>query len=183
MFAERGFAATALSQIAHDLDMLKGSLYYYIKSKDDLLYEVIRDVYWQGIANFNQLSRGAGSGLDRLRAVIEGHVVHLISNMTATTVYLHEFNQLSEARREELSALDYSGWIRDLIKEGQADGSIRKDLDPSLAAMAVLGATNWVYRWYHEGQSSPREIAAQFAEIFTSGLAVDRGASSSTDPA
>lgn len=171
MFAEHGFAATALQHIADELDMLKGSLYYYINTKEDLLYEVIRSVYWEGMANFKQMSTGPGPAMDRLTAAIKGHVRHLIANITATTVYLHEFNQLSEARQEELSSLDYSGWIRDLIKEGQADGSIRADLKPSLVAMAILGATNWVYRWYRQGRNSPEEIADEFATIFTSGLA------------
>lgn len=176
MFAERGYAATSLQQIADELNLLKGSLYYYINTKEDLLYEVIRSVYWEGVANFQQMSKGEGTAMTRLQAAIEGHVTHLISNMTATTVYLHEFTQMSKTRQDELSSLDYTGLMRDLIKEGQADKSIREDLDPRLAAMAILGATNWVYRWYRPGQSTPAEIAAQFAEIFTSGLSATQTA-------
>lgn len=170
MFAERGYVATSLQQIADELDMLKGSLYYYINTKEDLLYEVIRSVYWEGVATLQQLSKGEGSAMVRLRAAIGGHVEHLIANIAATTVYLHEFTQLSEARQDELSSLDYSGWIRDLIKEGQADKSIRQDIDPNLGAMAILGAMNWVYRWYRHGGNTPEEIGNEFAEVFSSGL-------------
>lgn len=170
MFAERGYAATSLQQIADGLDLLKGSLYYYINSKEDLLYEVIRGVYQEGIANFQRLSKGEGTAMERLRAAIESHIKHLAAHMTATTVYLHEFNQMTEARQNELSSLDYLGWIRGLIKEGHEDHSIRADLDTRLVSMAILGAANWVYRWYRQGQNSPDEIARQFADIFTAGL-------------
>ncbi|MGW4340153.1 TetR/AcrR family transcriptional regulator [Rhodococcus koreensis] len=170
MFAERGYSSTSLQQIADELNLLKGSLYYYIKSKDDLLYEVIRKVYWQGVANFREHSVGTASGMDRLRTAIEGHVRHLADNLAATTVFLHEFNQLSQARQEELSLLDYTGLVRDLIKEGQADGSIRTSIDPRLASMFILGATNWVYRWYRADQGEIDTIAEQFADIFAAGV-------------
>ncbi|MGQ4619475.1 TetR family transcriptional regulator [Nocardia sp. R7R-8] len=172
MFAERGYAATSLQHIADELDLLKGSLYYYIKTKDDLLYEVIRTVYWQGVADLRQHSAGPGSGMDRLRAAIDGHIRHLANNLTATTVFLHEFNQLSQARQHELSMLDYTGLIRSLIEDGQADGSIRASIDPPLASMFVLGAVNWVYRWYRPGQGSIDAVAAQFVDLFTAGIAV-----------
>lgn len=171
MFADRGYAATSLQHIADELGMLKGSLYYYIKTKDDLLYEVIRGVYWEGVANFRRITTGPGDAVDRLEHAIQGHVRYLIDNITATTVFLHEFDQLSSGRREELSALGYTEQLRDLIRAGQAEGSIRPEIDASMAALAVLGATNWIYRWYRDpGSWEPDEIGRQFADIFVSGL-------------
>lgn len=172
MFAERGYAATSLQHIADELGMLKGSLYYYIKTKDDLLYEVIRGVYWEGVANFRRIMTGPGDAVERLDRAIQGHVRYLIANITATTVFLHEFEQLSSGRQEELSALGYTEQLRDLIRAGQAEGSIRPELDASLAALAVLGATNWIYRWYRDpGSSGPDAIGSQFADMFIAGLA------------
>lgn len=45
----------------------------------------------------------------------------------------------------------YVGFVTRLVEEGQRDGSIRADADPRLVRMVVLGAVNWVYRWYREG--------------------------------
>ncbi|MGW4339971.1 TetR/AcrR family transcriptional regulator [Rhodococcus koreensis] len=175
MFAERGYSSTTLQQIADELNLLKGSLYYYINSKDDLLYEVIRAVYWQGGANIREHSKKHGSGMDRLRVSVMAHIRHLTNNLTATTVFLHEFNQLSAARQEELSRLDYARLLRELIVEGQVDGSVRSSVDPRIASMFILGATNWVYRWYRTGQGSADEVAEQFADIFTVGMSPVRG--------
>jgi len=171
MFAEHGYAATSLQQIADELGILKGSLYYYISSKEDLLYEVIKQVYTAGTANFQALSGKGGDAVKRLQKAIEGHVVYLIENLTATTVFLHEFERLSPERREELASLDYTKQVRDLIVIGQDQGGLRSDVDPALAAMAVLGATNWIYRWYHLGPHTPQEIGKEFATILVKGMA------------
>ncbi len=171
MFAARGYAATSLQHIADELGMLKGSLYYYINTKDDLLYEVIRGVYWEGVANFRRISTGPGDSIERLQRAVEGHVRYLVDNITATTVFLHEFDRLSDGRREELSALGYYEQWRDLIRAGQAEGAIRAEVDASMAAMAILGATNWIYRWYRDpGSRGPEEIGRQFADMFVAGL-------------
>ena len=173
MFAQHGYAATSLQQIADELGILKGSIYYYIKSKGDLLYEVIRSVYWDGFERFQRYSQEAGTGLELLARAIEGHAVFLVEHLTATTVYLHEFERLEPAQREQLTEYDYRQLVSDLIRRGQADGSVRGDVDPAIAALAVLGAVNWIYRWYRPGLRTPEEIGGEFAKIFVSGLAAD----------
>jgi AcrR family transcriptional regulator len=180
MFAKHGYAATSLQQIADELGILKGSIYYYINSKDDLLYEVIRNVYWEGIVNYRRLSSGEGRGIDLLGASVEGHVVYLIEHMAATTVFLREFEQLPPARHKELSGLDYAELVRGLILRGQQDGSIRTDIDIPMTSMAILGAVNWIYRWYRQPStraqrsSQPREVGQEFARLFVASLATNR---------
>ncbi|MEU6573417.1 TetR/AcrR family transcriptional regulator [Streptomyces sp. NPDC046805] len=173
MFADKGYAATSLQQIADDLGLLKGSLYYYITSKDDLLYEVIREVYVRGVENFRALAGRGGDAVERLRRAVEGHVVYLIEHLAATTVYLHEYERLSEEAKAKLAEFDYVKEVRDLIVIGQDQGGFRRDLDPALAALSVLGSTNWIYRWYHAGARAPEEIGREFADIAVRGLVAD----------
>ena len=174
LFAEQGYAATSLQNIADAVGMLKGSLYYYINSKDDLLFQVIKAVYVPGVARFKAVSGEGGDAVDRLRRALESHVLYLIENPTATTVYLHEFERLSAERREELAGVDYAKMVRDLIRIGQDQGGFRRDLDPTIAAMSVLGSANWTYRWYRPGTQAPKEIARQLADISVRGLVADQ---------
>lgn len=173
LFAEQGYAATSLQNIAEAVGMLKGSLYYYINSKDDLLFEVIKSVLAPGVARFKALAGDGGDAVERLRRALEGHVLYLIENSTATAVYLHEYERLSEEHRAELADQDYAGMVRDLIRIGQDQGVFRRDLDPTIAAMSVLGAANWTYRWYRPGTRQPAEIARQLAEISVRGLVAE----------
>jgi AcrR family transcriptional regulator len=61
VFCEKGYDAASLQDIADRLGLLKGSLYYYIKSKYDLLYTVISEVHRAGLANIESLAAAAGS--------------------------------------------------------------------------------------------------------------------------
>ena len=173
MFARQGYAATSLQQIADELGMLKGSLYYYINSKEDLLYEVIKTVYTAGFENFQVLASEGGDAAARLWRALAGHVVYLIENLTATTVFLHEFDRLSAERKAELAAPEYVELVRDLIRGGQTEGCFRADLDPTLAALSALGSVNWIYRWYRPGGRVPQEIAREFATILVRGMLAD----------
>lgn len=170
-FAERGYQTTSLQDIADQFGVLKGSLYHYIRSKDDLLYEVIRAVYTGGLENLRTLAAAAVDHATKLRSVVRGHVLYLIENIVGTTVFLHEFEQLSAERRAAMPVHEYSTILAELIRDAQADAVVKPELDPQLAALAVLGMTNWVYRWYRpDGSHTAEEIADQFSEILVSGL-------------
>ena len=82
VFYAKGYDAASLQDIADRLGMLKGSLYYYIQSKEDLLYDVIKTVHEEGLANIESLAAGDGDAVERLRHVIIGHIDHECRNMT-----------------------------------------------------------------------------------------------------
>jgi len=170
MFAQYGYAATSLQQIADELGILKGSFYYYIRSKSDLLFEVIRSVYWDGLERFQAYSKEEGTGLEVLERAIIGHAAFLVEHLTATTVYLHEFERLEPEQREKLTGHDFRQLMSDLIRRGQDDGSVRADVDPTLSALAIVGSINWIYRWYRSGSRAPEEIGREFARIYVRGL-------------
>jgi TetR/AcrR family transcriptional regulator, cholesterol catabolism regulator len=173
VFAKKGYKSTSLQDIADRLGMLKGSLYYYINSKEELLYEVIRGVYREGSANLQQLVELPGDGLTKIRRACEGHVVFLIEHLTGTTVLLHEMNMLSPERRAAITGQDkdYLHIVRQLVVLGQEDGSVKPDADPHLTALAIMGAMNWIYRWYKPGgRYSPQQIGRQYADLIESAL-------------
>lgn len=171
-FAAKGYAATSLQDIADELGILKGSLYYYISSKEDLLFEVIRSVFEDGLNNLRSLVESEGDPADRLARAIEGHVVHLLGNLTASTVFLHEYEQLSPERKRELRVREYPLLFKRLIEDGQAHGVFNPELDAGLMAEAILGSLNWTYRWARREKRAARTIGRQFAQVFLDGLLV-----------
>jgi AcrR family transcriptional regulator len=170
-FAEHGYKSTTLQDIADQFGVLKGSLYHYIRSKDDLLFEIVWAVYTRGLDNLRELAAAESDPAARLRSVVRGHVLYLIDNLVETSVLLHEFEQLSAARREQIALHEYSAILAGLIEDAQRAGVVKPGVDAQLAALAALGAMNWVYRWYRsDGRKSPAEIADQYAEIVVAGL-------------
>jgi AcrR family transcriptional regulator len=176
VFFERGYEAASLQEIAERLGMLKGSLYYYIQSKEDLLYDVISQVHRAGLANIESLAAQPGDALTRLRGVIVGHIDHECRNLTKTAVFLHELQALPRDRQEDIIGGDhaYRGVFIQLVIEGQRDGTIRADIDPKLASLSALGSINWVYRWFRPGgEFTPAQIGQQFADLIVQGLATE----------
>jgi AcrR family transcriptional regulator len=174
VFYEKGYDAASLQDIADRLGMLKGSLYYYIQSKEDLLFDVISAVHKDGLAVVRARADTPGDALERLRHVIVGHVEHTCANLVATAVFLHELSALPPERRLEVLGTEhaYQAVFRDLIELAQKDGLVRADVDPRLAALSVLGSTNWVYRWFRPGGDfSAEQIARELAEMAIRGIA------------
>ena len=105
-----------------------------------------------------------------------GHVEHTCRNLVPTAVFLHELSALPTERRQEILGTEhaYQGVFRDLVERGQAAGEVRADLDPRLAALSILGSTNWVYRWFRPGGTfTPEQIGAEMAEMAIRGIATD----------
>jgi hypothetical protein len=112
--------------------------------------------------------------LTRLRWLIEKHVMEFAENVIPSALALNESRSLSPERRQAMAAEEaaYQDGVASLIAAGQSDGTIRDDVNPRLVTMAILGAINWMYRWYNEGRGgSPRAVARQIATVLTSGLA------------
>jgi AcrR family transcriptional regulator len=177
VFYEKGYDGASLQDIADRLGMLKGSLYYYIQSKEELLFDVISTVHQEGLAVIRARAEVAGDPLQRLENVIVGHVEHTCRNLVPTAVFLHELSALPPERRQEVLGSEhaYQGVFRDLIELAQQEGLVRADLDPRLGALTVLGSTNWVYRWFRPGgEFTPEKIGAQMAEMVIRGIATQK---------
>lgn len=174
IFARKGYKSTTLQDIADGFGVLKGSLYHYIRSKDDLLYEVVKSVMAPGLASLREHADAPGlDPVERLRAAVRGHVLYLIDNLVETTVLLHEFDQLPPERQADLPIREYQDLLTRLVAEAATDPRLKPDIDPQLTALAILGATNWVYRWYRPGGSrSPERIADYYAGLLVDGLLV-----------
>lgn len=172
VFYERGYDGASLQDIADRLGMLKGSLYYYIHTKEDLLFEVIKAVYEQGLAAVREAAEIPGDPLARLERVIIAHVGQTCRNLVATAVYLHELNSLPTKLRQKVDGRSYQSVFLDLLEEAQEAGLLRPGVEPRLATFWILGSTNWVYRWFHhDGQFTASLVASQFAELAINGLA------------
>lgn len=179
IFHERGYADTSVQDVANAVGLLKGSLYYYIESKEDLLFRVLQDVHAQAKQILDVVPAMDVPPLERLAAYVRGHVEFNLRNIEKVAVYYHDFEQLSPERREEIVATRkrYEEFVIELIEEAQKAGDVDPDLDAHVATYSVLGMLNWVYTWYRPGgKVSISDFADLVAEIVVGGLrSVNRG--------
>jgi AcrR family transcriptional regulator len=175
IFSEKGYEGTSIQDVADAVGILKGSLYYYIDSKEDLLFGIIDEVHRESIRNLERWQQIDGNALVKLRAFITGHVIANARNLVKIGVFFHDFRSLSPERREMIvEERDlYDRFLRELIVEGQKEGVVDPSADPKLASMAILGMMNWIYQWWREdGAVTAEDVAAEFADLVLSGLTV-----------
>ena len=177
VFYEKGYDASSLQEIADQVGILKGSIYYYIKTKRDLLDNLLIEVHKGGIARLRHLAATEGPPLTKLYATIYGHVQFICENLAKTTVYLHELQKLKPEQRAELIGLhEFRDEFLQLIREGQSNGDILPDLDPKLTSQALLGAINSSYQWYRPNRGKPSaQVAEYFAITSLRGIATSKG--------
>src|SRR5919197_1765062 len=103
LFAEKGYHGTSIGDLAQAMGVQKGSLYAHIESKQDLLYETMRD----GAAAFHAALDGIPEDLpatEKLRLALGGHLRVVADQLDVATVFVREWRYLEGERREETPA-------------------------------------------------------------------------------
>lgn len=173
IFHEKGYDATSIQDVADAVGLLKGSLYYYIDTKQDLLFGVIDEVHRESLRSLERWQSLDGDALVKLRAFIEGHILVNTRHLVKMSVFFHDFRSLDGERREQIihERDRYDTYLRSLIRQGQEEGMVDPELDPKLAAMGILGMMNWVYHWWRpDGPNSAEQVAGEFADLVLVGM-------------
>lgn len=175
LFRERGYDATSMQEIADRMGILKGSLYHYVRTKEDLLWVVMEPPLRELVEGAQEILGDEATPLpDRLVAVMQAHAESFEAHYPHMFVMTRENGDtLSEQRRKDLDSLRrrYTKLLRDTIVEGQKSGALRDDIDPAIAVHAIFGMLNWMFRWFTPGgRLKARDAARQFAAIAIDGL-------------
>lgn len=143
MFAKRGFYTAKVSEVAREAGVADGTIYLYFKNKDDLLIQLFEDRMDFLIQRLNEeLVKHGGTVVARIRRLILLHLqIASIAPELAEFITV-ELRQSSKFVREydNPKFSEYLKVLRDLVEEGQRDGSIRQDLDSRLVVRTLFGA-------------------------------------------
>lgn len=171
MFAELGYHATSVRDIAKALDLRAGTLYNHFSSKEDVLWHIVNRAADQFLEAAEQVAEEEPSA--RLRGLIRQHVAVIAANLRNATVFFHEWKFLAPERRTLIAERRnrYEAHFRRAIADGVASGTFAP-VDPKFAALIVLGALNWVYQWFRpDGPLSAGEVADRIHEFSARALA------------
>lgn len=169
-FREGGYHGTTLADIAERLGVRQTALYHYFPDKESILYACHRE----SLAELDRLIRESSrleSARKRLAWVIREHVRVMTDTLEGSSLAF-EVSALSEERQAEVVAARdrYERTLRRMIDEGIERGEFRS-VDSKIAVFAILGAINWIARWYRpEGPVHGPELGEQFAEQLLGGL-------------
>lgn len=173
LFAQKGYHATSMQDIAEAVGIQRGSIYHHITSKEDLLYEIMESSIKQLTAPVEELVSLPLSAAEKLRRFVEIHLELLASMRAEFTVFLRELKSLPPAKQQALEPLrnHHERLLQTIIREGRASGEFR-DVDNRFAAFTVLSVCNWFCQWYSpRGPVGRTQVAAVFADLLLRGLA------------
>ncbi|WP_181781604.1 TetR/AcrR family transcriptional regulator [Pseudonocardia pini] len=176
LFRTQGYAATSMTEVAEAAGLLKGSLYHYIRTKEDLLAAIVEEAHRGTAVLGEETLASQAPAAEKLRLVVERHLRGTEKNLTKVQVLFREFSTLP---RERFAGVierrdTYERAIRELVRQGQAEGTFAAHLDPRLTAAAVLATLNSVQAWFRpDGPMSMTEIIDGFTDLLLRSVGVE----------
>jgi TetR/AcrR family transcriptional regulator, cholesterol catabolism regulator len=174
MFCEKTYHGTTLQNIAEEVGLLKGSLYYYIASKEKLLADIITNAVYslnEGLVRVENANIGPK---ERLHQIIGEHVRFNAEYREAGTLFLTESNILNALEMDDVKVIlsRRDRLLTDTLREA-VDKGIYRAMDYRLISLTIIGLCNSLLFWYRpEGRLDHNVIADNFFDIIHHGLAV-----------
>lgn len=183
LFAERGFVATAVREIADAAGILSGSLYHHFDSKESMMDEILRQFLDTQRGAFDRVLAESTDARTTITGLIRQSFGVMYRHRAAVTILQNEWNYLAR-----LDRFDYlrratgefeRTWTR-VLRQGQRDGVFRSDLNVKLAYRSIRDSVSATVRWYNpRGRLSGHVVAEQYVTIFCDGI-VATGAQTSS---
>jgi AcrR family transcriptional regulator len=165
VFHERGYDAASIQEIADRMGILKGSLYHYIKSKEELAYEIARIAHIRALEYLDEYDAGPSAPpLARLRGLITGNVRFQLENRSLVDVYFGSARHLTTEHRREILGMRrrYNKRLKDVVSAAQDVGSMNPEWDAAAVTTILWGLANNIYRWY---PSDPAWTSAEASDL------------------
>ena len=170
-FRRHGYHGATVEEIAAALHMKKGNLYYYFRNKEEILFACHQYSLDRLLAILDEIERSPITPEQKLRRLIRSFVHTILDELHGTALGL-DLEALSPAHLRTVIARrdQFDKGMREVLKEGIRSGTFVY-ADAKLLSFAILGAVNWIPRWYSpNGPSTSEEIAERFADYLIAGL-------------
>jgi TetR/AcrR family transcriptional regulator len=176
LIAERGLDATKMEDVAAATGIPKATLYYYFTGKEEILAYLFQTVLGAVQAAVISAVGASGSAAQRLRQVIAAHLRVFAEFPTASRAL--QFDLGRAARLPEIATsveASFIGPVTGLLREGAADGSLRRLAHPRMTAVALLGAvtTTGMNGMTPEHPGSVEELTEGLCQLILDGLATN----------
>ena len=172
LFADRGFEAASIRDISRATGVSLSGLYYYFKSKQNLLYLIQHNAFTDILQRLYARLDGVRDPQLRLRLLVQNHLEYFLSHPSEMKVLSHEEEALDEPFRKELAAIKrrYYSLAREIF-DGVAAEASASPLNPRIAVLSLFGMMNWVYKWHNpDVDPGAEELTDSIVGIFLHGV-------------
>jgi AcrR family transcriptional regulator len=176
VFADKGYHSTSMRDISRATKMSLSGLYYYFKSKEELLFLIQDYCFSTVIDDCRRLLEGIDDPIRRLKLLIENHLNYFVQNMNEMKVLSHEADSISGDlfKKVNTKKRQYVNLVMSLLDEIARENRVN-GVDVRVATFSLFGMMNWIYNWY-----DPRKdvdvtgLSNNITRLFLSGFLGDK---------
>jgi len=170
VFAEKGYHRASIRDISAATGVSLSGLYYYVQSKDELLYLIQRQCFETILERLHAELCDVTNPERRLSLLISNHLGFFAGNMSEMKVLSHEADVLSGDYAKEIThrKREYSTIVSDLLS---ALAPQARSVDLRRATFSLFGMMNWIYTWYRPDRDGPVNVlATEMTHLFLRGF-------------
>lgn len=173
VMAEKGYHQASIRNVASELKISLAGLYYYCKSKEELLYLIQYSTFQSLVASLAEKLQDMDDPVAKLNTMVRSHLDFFLSHMDELKICAYEieslkgdyYDQVAEKRREYFQLAH--NIVSELIEKGET-----KSVDSRLATLSLFGTLNWIFMWYEPGKyAGSEEMSQQLTRLYLHGLA------------
>ena len=171
LFSIKGYRGTTLGDLTTSFGVSRPSVYYYYKSKMEILSELHSKGFNEAVSNFDKILSTTLPTKEKFRKILEVHTRNLANDTELSKVFYLDEMEMPDKLRKEIRKRrrGYTDRIIEVYKKGVAEGIFKK-IDPKMAVYLLLGACNWLAMWYSPKKNiDPETIVQSLMAILTEG--------------
>jgi AcrR family transcriptional regulator len=173
IFKAKGYQAATTRDIASAVGIQQATLYYYVSSKEELLYLVVREPIAELYAQVEAILQATLPARVKIERGLQAHLAAFDENYPHMFVFVQELHNVVQALQDRLRDFPrrYQQLWEDILRQGVAAGELRGDLDVESTTLMILGMCNWMFRWYRKGgRLDTATLARQYASAILDGI-------------
>lgn len=177
VFAQKGYGGASIRDISRSSRISLGGIYYYGKSKQQLLYLIQKYNFTELLERLESRLLHYTDPVERLQLFISNHLDYFLRHPVEMKVLSHEEDALSEPYRREIQDIKrrYYRVARGLFEDLRDAGHVRR-VSPRLAVLSLFGMMNWMYKWYNpKVDPASDRLAEAMAGLFLRGVMTHNG--------
>ena len=169
-FNQKGYSGTSLKDVSRHLNLTDAALYYYVRNKEELVYSCYLRAADLGRETMLRAIEEGENGLEQAQLYIRYPVEIMVGDKGPVAI-MSEIPSLKRVHRNEILNVSrqHSLLFESILETGIDDGSILP-CDVRLTGHAIMGAINWIPKWYRGDAKTAKKMLAEFPHILTAGL-------------
>jgi AcrR family transcriptional regulator len=166
-FNRKGYSGTSLKDVAHHLGLTDAALYYYVRNKEELVYQCYLRGAELGRDAMDRARADGANGFEQALLYIRYHVEVMVGDRGPVAI-MSEIPSLRKPHRDEILQISrrHSSEFEKILTLGIEDGSIGQ-CNVRMTGNAIMGAINWIPKWFHGDAETAEKVLLEFPHLLT----------------